>query len=96
MSLILNRNQFLETLAVLCPNPTSTSLANPRQIEGRLVVLEEYEDKEDRGLRISCPVYGHKCRAYRSIFKDVDKYGRYAATFFLGAWLKNNGDISLQ
>ena len=68
----------------------------PRRIDGRLVVLEEHEDRKDRGLRISCPVHGHTCRGYRSIFKDVDKHGRYAATFFLGAWLRKAKEMPMQ
>ena len=66
---------------------TDDGVNYPRTILGQTVKVERQRDGRT-GLRISCNNPDHKnCDKYRSVNKDVARFGRRAAEFYLIAWL---------
>ena len=60
----------------------------PRRIEGRKTRVEIHKNSGDRGIRITCGLHGHSCRKFRSLTLQTERYGKFTATYFLGAWLR--------
>ena len=58
----------------------------PKTIEGQRCRVESHG--ADRGIRLSCPHHGPKCRKFRSLVHDRHRYGPRAASYFLGAWIQ--------
>ena len=61
----------------------------PDIICGMKVKHEMHKQSGDAGIRLSCPVHGHLCRKFKSLRKNVSKYGPLAAAYALGAWAQN-------
>ena len=60
----------------------------PKLILGQRVRVEAHQRTGDRGIRVTCPVHGARCRSFRSLTVDLERYGPNAATLFLSAWIK--------
>jgi hypothetical protein len=65
----------------------------PFEIEGRPSHEEKHKHTGDRGIRVTCGLHGPSCRKFRSLNRDVGKYGPRAAFCFLGAWLQKSGTM---
>eukprot|EP00959_Pyramimonas_sp_CCMP1952_P360575 7551502-Pyramimonas_sp.AAC.1 len=50
-------------------------------------IREEVHWRGGRGLRVFCPVHGHKCNKYRSLNLDLHAFGLRAAEIYLSTWL---------
>jgi hypothetical protein len=58
----------------------------PSTILGQRARLE-VKASGDRGIRITCPTHGGRCRSFRSLSKDMGRYGPRSAEIFLKTWI---------
>jgi hypothetical protein len=58
----------------------------PEVIDGVRCRMEKHKGSRDEGLRVTCPKHVD-CQKFRSLRRDLSRYGPKASAFFLGAWL---------
>ena len=68
----------------------------PKQLQGRPLRRERHKEKGDEGVRVSCPTHGARCRKFRSLAANVNKFGLDGPLYFLGAWQNGGRHMPMQ